>query len=66
MKSPVRTAPVLAMISEEAEDYFQGNKSPEEVSRLKVESVLSQAGIKKKLKSADIKIRMYTAQMELQ
>ncbi len=66
MKSPVRTAPILAIISEEAEDYFQGNKSPEEVSRLKVKSVLSQAGIKKKLKSADIKIRMYTAQMELQ
>lgn len=30
----LRTAPILAIISEEAEDYFQGNKSPEEVSRL--------------------------------
>lgn len=30
----LRTAPILAIIREEAEDYFQGNKSPEEVSRL--------------------------------
>lgn len=30
----IRTAPILAIISEEAEDYFQGNKSSEEVSRL--------------------------------
>lgn len=31
---PICTAFILAIISEEAEDYFQGNKSPEEVSRL--------------------------------
>lgn len=31
---PICTAPILAIISEEAGDYFQGNKSPEEVSRL--------------------------------
>lgn len=31
---PIRTAPILAIISEEAEDYFQGSKSPEEVCRL--------------------------------
>lgn len=31
---PIRTVPILAIISEEAEDYFQGSKGPEEVSRL--------------------------------
>lgn len=29
---PARTAPVLAIILEEAEDYFNGSKSAEEVS----------------------------------
>ena len=31
---PIRTVSILAIISEEAEDYFQGIKGPEEVSRL--------------------------------
>jgi len=31
---PIRTVSILAIISEEAEDYFQGSKGPEEVSRL--------------------------------
>ena len=30
----LRTVSILAIISEEAEDYFQGSKGPEEVSRL--------------------------------
>ncbi len=31
---PIRTAPILTIIQEEAEDYFNGSKSAEEVSRI--------------------------------
>lgn len=31
---PVRTAPIIDIILEEAEDYFRGYKNAEEISRI--------------------------------
>lgn len=31
---PIRTAPILTIIQEEAKDYFNGSKSAEEISRV--------------------------------